>query len=180
MDLDYKKDISIDVNALDVEWANQAATYAKYAEESAAANAVLRKLEEKLKVTRSELTLEAASNPSLLGDGVKPTADNIEAYYRTHPRHKSVKAEWEAASYEAEMLQNAVFAFQQKKVALENLVRLLAATYFAGPVEPRDLPAEMAKSLRTHREEKEKGDVRTSAREALNQKPVRRRNQQEA
>jgi hypothetical protein len=46
------------------------------------------------------------------------------------------------------MAQAAVNAFEQRKSALENLVRLFGQSYFAGPKMPRDLHWE--------KEEKEK------------------------
>ena len=41
------------------------------------------------------------------------------------------------------MAQGAVYAFEQRKTSLENLVRLHGQQYFAGPKMPRDLRKEV-------------------------------------
>ena len=43
-------------------------------------------------------------------------------------------------------------AFEQRKDALENLVRLHGQQYFAGPKIPRDLPSEMEKRTNKNKE----------------------------
>lgn len=148
IEFNLSKDVTIDPDALDVEWLNQAAIYAKWAELQATADKIVRKLTEKVKVLRSELFLEAkAKGEEVLGEKVKPTDAACEAYYRTRPEFIELKEELNEAMYEAEMARNASFAMGHKRAGLENMVRLLGAEYFAGPVAPRDLSHESQKQL---------------------------------
>lgn len=136
----YEEDRLVNPDALDLEWLRQSNLFGHYADLSAKANRRAKEAEENVKVIRSILSKEANENPDeVLGKGVKPTATNVEAYYRTHPDHKKAKEEWIQATYEAEMLSNAVFAFHQKKASLEYLVILHGQNYFASPKEPREL-----------------------------------------
>lgn len=136
----YKEDVGIDPGELDVEWLKQATLYAKYAQLAPDANDRVRKLEQKLKVIRSQLILEASEKgEEVLGKGVKPTGQPIEAYYRTNQEHIETKKELFEAMREAEMINNALFALQQKKTALENLTKLVLSGYFAAPSIPREL-----------------------------------------
>jgi hypothetical protein len=156
-ELNFKEDVKIDPEQLDVEWLMQARLYGDYAEELVHANDRLRRAEQKLKVIRSELVLEAAEKGErVLGKDVKPTAQNIEAYYRTDKEHIEAKEEYFQAALEAEMLQNAVYAMGQRKTALENLVKLHAANYFATPREPKDLSEAYRERLQEAREDMSK------------------------
>jgi len=142
MDTDYRDDLRIDPDALDVEWLNQAELFAKYSRMAAEAKKRAKKKAERVKVVRSELMIEAKK----LGE-VK-TDKQAEAYYRTHPDHQDAKEELFEAELEADILDGAVFAFHQRKVALENLAKLVVANYFASPEAPRNL-SEEAERLRS-------------------------------
>lgn len=139
MALNYEEDLHINEDALDVEWLDQPKKFMRYAELSAKANERLRKAEEKVKTIRSELALEVTEKGQELIGKAKPTAGDIEAYYRTHLDYIAAKEAVSDIMFEAEMLANAVSAFQQRKTALENLTRLHGQSYFSGPTEPRDL-----------------------------------------
>lgn len=136
----YEEDLHIDPNFLDAEWLNIANTIMKYSAESARAKKYASFAEERVKTLRSQLVKEANNNPSVMGKDVKATAPNVEAYYRDDEKYKEVKAEWIEAVYYADLMQNAVYAFQAKKAALENLVRLQGIGYNSEPQTPRDLP----------------------------------------
>ena len=145
--MDFKKDVEIDPGALDVEWIRHPALYAKYAELAADANDTLKRAEQGLKVLRSELSLEIKERDS------KATAAMIEAEYRCNKEHIQAKEDYFKAAYDAEMLQNALFALNAKKAALENLVKLHAANYFAGPTEPRNLLDEYRERMRDRQDD---------------------------
>lgn len=169
-EFDFKKDVEINPNQLDVEWLRQPALYQKYSEACAEANDDLKRAEQRMKVIRSELILEASERgEDVLGKGVKPTGPTIEAYYRNHKEHQDAKEEYFKAAKRAEMLTNALFALQQKKVALENLVRLLTSNYFASPSVPRDLSAEWGKTV-----EQTKGDQQAEVAEKMGERRRRR------
>lgn len=147
-EFDYEEDLAIDSQALDVEWLKQPQLLMKYSIASAQAEKKAKQAHERVKLVRSELIKKATRNPKkYLDEGVKPTAPNIEAFYREHPDHINAKDELIEAEYQAAIIRSAVFAFNQRRVALEELVRLHGMQYFAGPKEPRDLSKEWKKHI---------------------------------
>lgn len=153
MELDFNADVRIDESALDIEWLEQASLSIRYGEYWAKCKKRVAKCEERLKLVRSELVDAANRNPDkLLGEGNKPTAVNVEAYFRTHERHIEAKKELLQAQYEldlAEIAKNEI-SFT-RKTALENLVKLHGQNYFAGPKLPRNLRFERDKDAERHR-----------------------------
>lgn len=142
--MDYKKDMRIDESALDVEWLEQSDLALEYGGYWADAKKKLMIAEENIKVIRAELVKKANEDPDrYLGSGVKPTAPNVEAYYRMHKLHKRAKDEWIEAMHECNMAEIAKNEISfTRKAALENLVQLHGQNYFAGPRMPRDLTKE--------------------------------------
>jgi len=112
--------------------------------------------EEDLAIDSQALDVEWLEQPQLLMRYSIASAPNIEAFYREHQDHIDAKDELIESEYQAAVIRSAVFAFNQRKVALEELVRLHGMQYFAGPKAPRDLN----KEWKTHLEEK--GDERTA------------------
>ena len=143
--MNYEEEMIIDETALDVEWVEQARLSLKYGRHWAECKNELTLAEENIKLVRSELIKEANEDPEgCLGEGIKPTAPVVEAYYRNHKRHKAAKQEWVEAMFEANV---AEIAYKEvswtRKAALENLVKLHGQQYFAGPAVPRNLTEEM-------------------------------------
>jgi len=143
--MNYEEEMIIDETALDVEWVEQARLSLKYGRHWAECKNELTLAEENIKLVRSELIKEVNEDPEgCLGEGIKPTAPVVEAYYRNHKRHKAAKQEWVEAMFEANV---AEIAYKEvswtRKAALENLVKLHGQQYFAGPAVPRNLTEEM-------------------------------------
>lgn len=148
--VELRFDMDIDPDQLDVEWLEQATKMMDWAERSAKAAKALSLAEEKVKTTRSNLSLKANRDPdATLGKGIKPTDTKIEAWYRTQPEHIAVKEALIEAQAIASYLMNAVFAFAQRKAALENLVSLLGREYFSAPNVPRDLTSALRERRRS-------------------------------
>lgn len=138
---DYEADLYIDPNFLDAEWLNHANVFMRYSAESARAKKAASFADEKVKTLRSQLVKAANEDPDgTLGKGIKATAPNVEAYYRDHPKYQQAKKDWIEAVYYADLMDSAIYAFQARKSALENLVRLQGQGYNAEPQAPRDLP----------------------------------------
>ena len=151
--MNYTEDMRIDETALDVECLEQTGLAMKYAKIYATAKKAVTEAEEEIKVIRSELVRNANYDPDkCLGDGVKPTGPNVEAYYRTHAEHKDAKQELIDLQYELDMAEVAKneICFT-RKAQLENLITLHGQQYFAGPKMPRDLSFEAQKR---HKEKK--------------------------
>ena len=129
--MDFEKDMQIDQGRLDEEWLNQPGLFMRYAKLAAQAKARLDRAKENVKIIRSECIKDAKERLE------KPTAQLIEADYRTRTKYIRAKEEAIDAEYSYNILDSAVFALQQRKMALENLVRLLGQEYFAAPSEPK-------------------------------------------
>lgn len=145
--MDYESDMHIDEDALEQEWLDQAELAKKYGRYWSKCRKKFTLTEELIKVVRAELIKEVNDDPEkCLGEDTKPTGPNVEAYYRTHKRHKDAKAAWVKAQFKAN---NAEIAYKEvsfaRKAALENLVKLHGQEYFAGPSMPRNISEEREK-----------------------------------
>ncbi len=136
--MNYERDMEIDPNALDVEWMEQPRLMVRYAQHSAEAKKQADLAKENLDIIEAELDKEIRSNPDAFGLG-KPTEASIRATILLQKRYQEAHQELINAQYEQEMAKNACIAVSARKDALENLVRLFALQYFAGPSLPRDL-----------------------------------------
>lgn len=136
---EYTNDIEIDPDELDIECLRQPSLFGKYSRAEAKAKRNYAIAYENVKVTRSELIKLAGGNKEL------SNAQKVEAFYRTHPKHIEAKEQFIEAEYEMNIATAAVFAFNQRKSMLENLVRLGLADYFARPSEPRNVKEELDK-----------------------------------
>lgn len=138
--LDFKEDIKIDPSILDVEWLMQPQLFMKYAEALATAEKRVDRAKEVLDITKAELDSAVRSDPEpyTMSDK-KPTEGQISNIIAQQPEFKEKLKAFNDARSEVRILIAAVRAFDQRKVALENLVRLHGQSYFAGPLEPRDL-----------------------------------------
>ena len=137
-----EEDIRIDPDALDLACLQQANLLAKYSKLSADAKRKADLFSEKLKTLRSELILDANEDPQIMGEKIKPTAPNVEAYYRTHKDYITLKKKVIQAEHNSEILHNFVFAIQARGRMLDNLIQLLKSEYFQAPEQPLDLSRE--------------------------------------
>lgn len=141
MELDYEKDIQIDPEALDVEWLNQAELMRKYSKHAADMKYQMDNLKERMEWTKAEVEMKIRSTPEAYGL-VKVTESAIQSTLLLEPDYTKVQGEYNESRYEYDVAMAAVRAVDQKKNALENLVKLLSLSYFAGPISPRDLSQE--------------------------------------
>ena len=147
--MDFRKDMKIDENALDVEWLNHSDLEAKYIEAVSEARKDRDSCWEEVKTVRSELIREANDDPEETCNKAKPNAADIEAFYRTHKDYKDAKAEMIEAEDRFVVLSDMKDSIHFTRTkALENLVRLLGEEYFAGPRVPRNLLQEKEKKAK--------------------------------
>lgn len=173
MSNEYEKDLRIDVDALDVEFAMQPAKYMKWAEKLANARKCLDDVKQNLDVVRAELAHDIRTRSDKY-DIDKITVDAVkDAIARATVETSQVAKEYveeledlTEAQYDVEILQAAVRAMDHRKTALENLVRLHGAQYFAGPSTPRDLGKEMEafdEKVRTGRKDRVQAATRKAS-----------------
>jgi len=139
--MNYEKDIRIDETALDIEWLEQPSLMIKYARIAAHCRMVLDQKKEALDLVKAHLDQEIRSNPSEFGIEKITEQVMLNTIIDQVP-YKEAFAEYLEAKFEADVAQGAVRAFDARKDALENLVRLNGQQYFAGPKMPRNLTQE--------------------------------------
>jgi hypothetical protein len=140
-DLDYLGDVYIDESALDTEWLMQPTLMVRYCSHSAACKQEVDAAKEQLEICKAKLDRQIRTNPEEYGLK-KITEGAVSSAIVENAEHQECQQEYIEAKYEYERAVAAVRAIDQKKTALENLVRLHSASYFAGPSVPRDLSKE--------------------------------------
>jgi len=139
--MNYEQDLKIDVDALDVEWADQPLLMLKYTKISVEARMELDKAKEDLGIVKAEIDLKIRQDPEAFGI-TKITESAIQSAIILDTTFGLANEKCLQASYEFDMAQGAVRAVDQRKQALENLVKLHGLQYFAGPKIPRNLSYE--------------------------------------
>lgn len=137
--MDYAKDVAVDPDNLDQEWVNHAATFMRYAEESAARARAVDYVKERLAVLEARLDKAIRERPSKYGLD-KVTDKAIERTIALDPEHQAMMKKLSNAKFKAELLNAAVRAMYIKKDALENLVRLHGQNYYSDPTPDSDTP----------------------------------------
>jgi len=146
-ELDHERDVGIDPNGLDTEWLAQPGLFLKYSKMEAEQGRIVDRLKERLDVAEAEIRKQIISNPSEYAITTKPNLDEIKSLIVGDTTICAVRQELQDAQYELNIIKAAVRAIDQKKYALQDLVRLLLGGYFAGPQAPRDLAAEWNKQV---------------------------------
>ena len=153
MDLNYEQDVSIDETALDVEWLQQANLMYKYARHQAETKKAMDEAKERLDFIKAKVEMDIRANPENYGLS-KVTESAVASAILLQPEYQEASKKYVEARYENDMAVAAVRAIDQKKTALENLVKLLSVSYFAGPSAPRDLSLKWNEHIK-RREQKE-------------------------
>jgi len=164
-EINYEQDVAIDSNALDLEWLNQPELMRKYAKHMADAKKELDEAKERLDVGKARIETDIRANPEK-HNMAKSTEAAIQSAIILQPEYQKLAREYSDAKYEYEVAGAVVRAIDQRKTALENLVRLLGLSYFAGPQSPRDLEQEkLAEKSRKMENQKVKIQQRRKKRE---------------
>jgi hypothetical protein len=124
---DYEDDLSIDEDAYDDEWLAQSSLMFKYGRAAAILKKRMADIHEDLKVARSEIVKEFKESNK------KVTGVEIEAHYRTHPRHVKLKKKFINAEFEVNLIEAAISSLHQKKAALQDLVRMALGELYGDP-----------------------------------------------
>lgn len=129
---DERSFIEIDPLALDREWVNQPRLYLQYSEELANAGREMDEAKSNLDITKADLEQQIRSDPDEFGLE-KVTESAVNATMLTQPEYKSAMAALIDARHRRDILGAAVSALEHRKKALEKLVDLHLAGYFAAP-----------------------------------------------
>ncbi len=141
MKQDYENDIQIDESGLDVEWLRQPKLMFFYAKMVAELRRTLDRRKERLNIVKAELDRKIRQNPADF-DIEKITETAVSNTILTQEAYKEASADIIDTNYELSIAQAACSALNDKRTALENLVRLYGQQYFAGPSVPRNITKE--------------------------------------
>lgn len=139
--MDYKDDIAINEDSLDTEWLNQPRLTYKYSKVLANLEKAKDKAKENVDFVKATIDKDIRLNPEKY-DITKITESVVMNAILLHSEYKEAMDLYLEAKFEMKVAFGVVNALQDKKVALENLVKLHGQQYFAGPSVPRDLSKE--------------------------------------
>jgi hypothetical protein len=136
--LNYKEDLDINPDALDLEWLRQSSLMMKYTKLAAKANREVDRAKEKLDVTKAGLDKAIRKDPQQY-EIEKLTEGSVFAAIIVQGSYTEDNGLYLQAKYEADMAKGAVRALEHKKDSLEGLVKLYLSGYFSGPNVPKML-----------------------------------------
>lgn len=154
MTLNYEQDINISEHDLDVEWLEQPRLMIKYGENAARAKREADHAKEAVEVKKAELDRDIRADPEKYGIS-KITETVVQNTISLQDEYQEAMTKYINAKHEFDMARYAVQAMQDRKEALENLVKLHGQMYFAGPSAPRDLSNERQKREAEREKQKE-------------------------
>jgi hypothetical protein len=134
----------VDRRLLDKEWEGQPALFLEYAEQLAETNAEVDELKDRLENVKAELDGEARGE--LGEEGKKFTEAMVSAWIYREDRYLVALNDLREAQRKAAILKAEVQALDQRKAALENLVRLHGQEYYAVPTTTPEDRAEYNKT----------------------------------
>lgn len=135
---ELEADKAIDPEQLDVECAEQADRFFKWAERLVEAAVNLEREEFDLEVLEARLQLEAREYPERFNiKNITETA--IKSAVKSCAKYVDAYRVYLDAKREKLLLEKAVGAMDMRKRMLESLIDLFGREYFAGPSAPRDL-----------------------------------------
>lgn len=141
-----------DKNNLDEEWVNQPAMYLEYALKLADAKAEHDRAKANLEVVMAEEDLQIRRHPEDYGLE-KITEKIVESTVLLQSKVSVASEKLIKTKHKVDILQAYVYALENRKKSLENLVQLRLAEYYAEPKLPKD------SDLRDKYEEKERKRV---------------------
>ena len=158
------EDKQIDPDALDVAWIEQADLYYKYSDALNDAiqhknncKLAVERLKDNLEAVKARLDIDIRKNPDEY-DVPKITEQVVNSAILLEDEYKNALNEYYEAKEELNSAQDAVnrlysctMSMEQRKTALEQLVRLLNQQYFSTPSEPRDLSKEYKNKIDENR-----------------------------
>ena len=174
-EFDFENEVDIDLDDLHNEWNKHARVRYKYASEVAHLDKVCKQQRKLIKVKEAKLK-EAVAKLILQIKGLNPkfTVQQTDA---TIAGHEQIKDTEKALSdeqdnlinleYDLNMAKNALQGFDDRKVGLENEVKLWTRNYFSSPTEERQI--EPGKSISA----KGRDEASQSARNTMNRKRKR-------
>lgn len=155
---EFERDLQIDIENLDVEATLQPELFFKYATMAKEARENFDMAKMGLSVIEAELARKVREEPRAFGVA-KITEASIKEAVLVHPRYRAAYENMVQTKSEADLLNKAQEAMDQRKRMLELLVQLHGREYFAGPSVPHT-PEQFWKGIKDKRGEKTDAKMR--------------------
>jgi hypothetical protein len=134
------EDIRVNPEALDVEAAQQAELFFKWAERAVEARADMDRAKLAVDLIEARLGIRMRAKPELY-NLTKVTDPAIASAVKRHEKYLDAFQTFLKAKETSALMEKAAEAMEQKKRMIEVLITLHGQEYFAGPSVPRDLGA---------------------------------------
>lgn len=131
-DKGYLEEVKIDKYDLDNEWLGQAAKFIYWGEQESNAEYEKDRIKEKVDLTRAELSTQIREDPKKFGLE-KVTEGAINEIILQNKKFQEVNGDYIEAVKTAKILTIAKKGFEQRKTALEELVKLYLNGYWSDP-----------------------------------------------
>jgi len=149
--------LDIDEFNLDQAWVKQPRLYFTWAKKAADARRDMDQLKADLEVTRAEIDSDVRRDPNSFGIETKITEKVVEAVVAQDVRCVGVLKRMREAKHRFDVVSAVVASLDQRKSALEQLVRLRLADYYSEPRAPKDKREEMEEVVK--RETRRRGRI---------------------
>ena len=136
----YMNDLAIDPHDLPEEWLRQPALYMQYSELAAQAGKERDQAKENLDVVKAEVDAHVRTYPDLYGIA-KITETQVSNAVIVSDKYREAQQLLTDANLNYSLMQAAVRAFEQRKAALENSVRMMLGGIFSVPNEGQQIAA---------------------------------------
>lgn len=150
-DLDYERDLHIDKDSLEECLVEQPNLYAKWSNAWAKAVRERDQAKEALNIVKADLDMKIRKSWDLYGFEKKPTDMAITTWIAAHEDYRAANFILIEATHAVNVLEAAKWAFQHRKDALDNLVKLFLSNYYA---ESRSVGSEAREMLADMRHDK--------------------------
>lgn len=132
--MEYEKEITIDKNQLDTEWLLQPKKFLEISKASVEAEDEVARAKDNLEIVEAELY---AMYKAQTINSKAPSDKAVDSSVKLNNRYKLATDEYLEKLKTKKILDKAVMAFDHRKKALENLVDLHLAGYFAAPKDAK-------------------------------------------
>jgi hypothetical protein len=139
----------LDKHRLDAEWTGQVQEFAQAADQLAEARDAERRAKAKLELTEAEEKLAIRRNPQIYGFE-KVTEGTVGELLTVSKKYQAALREHLDAEHAVDVYKVKVDALNQRKSALEDLVRLRLADYFSAPQAPPEASEKMNRVQQNH------------------------------
>ena len=139
----------LNLNTLDRHWLEQAKLVFKYGNKLAEAKEALERAKSSHEVKRAETMSDVINDPEKYGLK-KTTADVIKSTIDVDPDVMMAQKIIQSSKYEVDICQVMMSALDNRKAALENLVKLHGQQYFATP-QANDAGQEILKNQKANK-----------------------------